>query len=112
MCHMLTMGDGHKVFDACGGATVTCIGQGNEEVIAAAVEQMNKITYAHPLAYTTSAAEDLAKSFLGGNTWGLQKMFLVGSGKLVSLHTRNEDWNIDTTETTHIHRPELSDAQY
>ncbi|KAL4940323.1 pyridoxal phosphate-dependent transferase [Aspergillus oleicola] len=78
--HILTMGDGQKVLDACGGAAVACIGQGNEEVIAAAVEQMHKITYAHPLAYTTDAAEKLAREFLGGNPWGLQKMFVVGSG--------------------------------
>ncbi|ROV97983.1 hypothetical protein VMCG_07042 [Cytospora schulzeri] len=78
--HVLTMGDGHKVLDACGGAAVACIGQGNEEVIAAAVEQMRKITYTHPLSYTTRAAEDLAHSFLGGNIWGMQKMFIVGSG--------------------------------
>ncbi|EFW99677.1 aminotransferase class 3 [Grosmannia clavigera kw1407] len=78
--HVLTMGDGHKILDACGGAAVACIGQGNEEVIAAAMEQMRKITYTHPLSYTTRAAEDLAQAFLGGNTFGLQKMFLVGSG--------------------------------
>ena len=74
------MGDGHKVLDACGGAAVSCIGQGNEEVIAAAVEQLRKITYAHPLSYTTRAAEELAQSFIGGNTFGLEKMFIVGSG--------------------------------
>lgn len=74
------MSDGHQVLDACGGAAVTCIGQGNEEVIAAAAEQMRQITYTHPLSYTTMAAENLAKSFLGDNTFGLQKMFVVGSG--------------------------------
>ena len=79
--HMITMGDGHQTLDACGGAAVACIGQGNEEVIAAAVAQMRKITYAHPLSYTTTAAEGLAKSFLGGNPWDLQKMLIVGSGK-------------------------------
>lgn len=91
--HILTMDDGHRVLDACGGAAVACIGQGNKEVIAAAVDQMAKITYAHPLSYTTWAAEDVAKSFLGGNTWGLQKMFLVGSGK-------------SARKDNHIHRPD------
>jgi adenosylmethionine-8-amino-7-oxononanoate aminotransferase len=85
--HTITMADGHQILDACGGAAVACIGQGNEEVIAAAVMQMRKITYAHPLSYTTTAAEDLAKRFLGGNPWGLQKMFIVGSGKLAKVLT-------------------------
>lgn len=83
--HMITMGDGHQILDACGGAAVACIGQGNEEVIAAAVAQMRKITYAHPLSYTTTAAEGLAKCFLDGNPWGLQKMFIVGSGTLAKI---------------------------
>lgn len=78
--HVLTMEDGHKVLDACGGAAIACIGQGNEEVIAAAVEQMRKINYANPSAYTTCAAEEFARTFLGGNKWGLEKMFVVGSG--------------------------------
>ncbi|KAJ5186317.1 aminotransferase class 3 [Penicillium cf. viridicatum] len=78
--HTITMGDGHQILDACGGAAVACIGQGNEEVIAAAVAQMREITYAHPLSYTTAAAEGLARCFLGENPWGLQKMFIVGSG--------------------------------
>lgn len=85
--HILTMGDGHKVLDACGGAAVACIGQGDEEIIAAATEQMRKITYAHPLSYTTSAAEDLATLFLSGNCWGLQKMFVAGSGKPERFNT-------------------------
>lgn len=83
--HMITMGDGHQILDACGGAAVACIGQGNEEVIAAAVAQMRKITYAHPLSYTTIAAEGLAQCFLDGNPWGLQKMFIVGSGTLAKM---------------------------
>ena len=76
----LTLESGRTIIDACGGAAVTCIGHGNEEVHAAALSQLKKVSYVHTGAYTTTAAEDLAQIILDGNPYGLEKAFFVGSG--------------------------------
>ena len=76
----LTLDSGRTIIDACGGAAVTCIGHGNQEVYAAALSQMNKVSYVHTDAYTTTVAEDLAHIILDGNPYGLEKAFFVGSG--------------------------------
>lgn len=76
----LTLDNGRPIIDACGGAAVSCLGHGNEEVINAGIEQMHKVSYVHTGAYTTSSAEELAHVILDGNTYGLEKAFFVSSG--------------------------------
>ncbi len=77
----LTLSDGRTIIDACGGAAVSCLGHGNEEVVSAAIEQMHKVSYVHTGAYTTSAAEDLANVILEhGQQYGLEKAFFCSSG--------------------------------
>lgn len=76
------------ILDACGGAAVSIIGHGNEEVISATTAQMSRVSYVHTAAYTTDSAEDLAKCVLEtaemgtSSTFehGLSKAFFVGSG--------------------------------
>ena len=78
---LLTLSSGRTVIDACGGAAVSCIGHGNVEVLEAAVQQMQKVSYVHTGAYTTSAAEDLANLILDhGRQYGLEKALFCGSG--------------------------------
>lgn len=82
----LTLDNGRKILDACGGAAVAVIGHGNAEVMHAAVAQMREVSYVHTMQYTTSAAERLAKCILEplpSSTYfehGLTKVYLVGSG--------------------------------
>ena len=76
----LTLSTGRTIIDACAGAAVACIGHNNEEVIAAAMQQMRSVSYVHTGAYTTSPAEDLASIILDGNPHGLEKAFFVNSG--------------------------------
>ena len=76
----LTLPD-RTIIDACGGAAVTCLGHGNAEVLEAARAQMEKVSYIHTGAYTTSAAEDLASLILEhGKQFGLEKVYFCGSG--------------------------------
>ena len=70
-----------RAHDACGGAAVVSIGHGNEEVIAAGLAQMQKVSYVHTGFYSTTVAEELAHTILDGNTHGLEKAVFVGSGK-------------------------------
>jgi 4-aminobutyrate aminotransferase-like enzyme len=80
----LTLEDGHKVFDACGGAAVAILGHGNTEVAAAVAEQMSKVSYVHTTSYGTYSSEDLARCILERKDddfdHGLVKAFFVGSG--------------------------------
>ncbi|KAF3073803.1 hypothetical protein CFAM422_004521 [Trichoderma lentiforme] len=86
----LYLADGRPILDACGGAAVAVIGHGNAEVIASTAAQMQRTSYIHTGAYTTTAAEDLAKFILecgtsvdGNDSYlahGLTRAFFVGSG--------------------------------
>ena len=75
----LTLDSGRPIIDACGSAAVTCISHGNQEVYAAALSQMKKVSYVHIGAYTATVAEDLVHIILDGNPDGLEKAFFVGS---------------------------------
>jgi adenosylmethionine-8-amino-7-oxononanoate aminotransferase len=76
----LFLEDGRRILDGCAGAAVAVIGHGSQVVADAMVEQSRKVSYVHTLAYTTSAAEDLADLLLEGNPFGFSKAFFVGSG--------------------------------
>jgi adenosylmethionine-8-amino-7-oxononanoate aminotransferase len=82
--NFLTLSDGRKILDGCGGAAVAIIGHNNQEVIAATAAQMQKVSYVHTMSYTTDSAEDLAKCILdcpaGSFQHGLEKAIFVGSG--------------------------------
>jgi adenosylmethionine-8-amino-7-oxononanoate aminotransferase len=69
-----------RILDGCAGAAVAVIGHGSQIVADAMVEQSRKVSYVHTLAYTTSAAEDLADLLLEGNPFGFSKAYFVGSG--------------------------------
>ncbi|TVY46500.1 putative aminotransferase [Lachnellula occidentalis] len=80
----MTLKDGRKILDGCGGAAVAIIGHGNEEVLSATLAQMRKVSYVHTLSYTTDAAEDLANFLLhnpaSASKHSLEKAYFVGSG--------------------------------
>ncbi|CAI4214259.1 unnamed protein product [Parascedosporium putredinis] len=79
----LTLLDGRKILDACGGAAVAVIGHGNEEVLDATVDQMRRVSYVHTAAYTTDSAEELARCILSyppNPRHGLEKAFFINSG--------------------------------
>ncbi|KAB8275024.1 pyridoxal phosphate-dependent transferase [Aspergillus minisclerotigenes] len=76
----ITLCTGQTVLDGCTGAAVACIGHGNVDVQTAVFEQMSKVCYTHTVAFTTTAAEDLADLLLEGNTYGLSRAFFVCSG--------------------------------
>ncbi|MEO8503175.1 MAG: aminotransferase class III-fold pyridoxal phosphate-dependent enzyme, partial [Acidobacteriota bacterium] len=52
--------DGKRYLDASGGAMVTSIGQGSEEIAAAIAEQAKTLAYVNGTQFTNAAAEDLA----------------------------------------------------
>lgn len=76
----LTLDNGRKVIDACGGAAVACLGHANEEVSAAIYAQSQNVGYVHTGTYTTGVAEELADLILEGSPFGLEKASFLGSG--------------------------------
>ncbi|KAI3323644.1 PLP-dependent transferase [Xylariaceae sp. AK1471] len=76
----ITLSTGQRIIDGCTGAAVGSIGYGNREVQAAVADQMSKVCYTHTVAFTTTAAEELADLLLKGNPYGLSRAFFVGSG--------------------------------
>lgn len=72
--------DGQKFLDSTGGAAVSCLGHGHEEVTKAVVDQLTQFSYCHSAFFGTQVAEDLA-NFLVDSTGGkLTKLFVVSSG--------------------------------
>jgi hypothetical protein len=61
----LTTTDGRRVLDACsGGAMVACLGHGVPEVVAAAAEQAERISYFYNHHFTNQPQERLAERLL------------------------------------------------
>ena len=72
--------DGNAIFDASGGAAVSCIGHGHPRVKKAIVDQLDAVEYCFSPWFTTPAYEKLSK-FLTDSTGGLmQRVFVCGSG--------------------------------
>jgi adenosylmethionine-8-amino-7-oxononanoate aminotransferase len=72
--------DGQKFLDSTGGAGVSCLGHGHDEINKAVISQINQLSYCHSAFFGTQVFEDLA-SFLVDSTGGkLSKLFVVSSG--------------------------------
>ncbi|KAK2762310.1 hypothetical protein FQN54_001320 [Arachnomyces sp. PD_36] len=72
--------DGQKIFDATGGAAVSCLGHANPAVKAAISQQMDQLSYCHSAFFSTPGFEELA-DFLVDSTGGkMSKAYIVSSG--------------------------------
>ncbi|MEX2203609.1 MAG: aminotransferase class III-fold pyridoxal phosphate-dependent enzyme, partial [Actinomycetota bacterium] len=61
----LSTTDGRRILDACsGGAMVTCLGYGVPEVVAAAADQAERISYFYSHHFTNEPQERLAERLL------------------------------------------------
>ncbi|KAJ9155036.1 Exocyst complex protein exo70 [Pleurostoma richardsiae] len=76
----LILEDGRKIFDACGGAAVTCLGHGDVRVNQAMVEQINKISYCASTFFTTRACEELADELISSTDGHMARAYIVNSG--------------------------------
>ena len=72
---------GKKYFDGSGGALVTSLGHGNEELAKDVYEQMRKVAYVNGMQFTSPAMEEAAKLLAArAAPLGLNKVVLLGSG--------------------------------
>lgn len=76
----LLLEDGHRVFDASGGAAVGCIGWGNERVAQAVMKQILAIPYCATIYYTTKVQEELCRYLVDSTNGAMSRAYIVNSG--------------------------------
>lgn len=71
---------GQRYYDGSGGAAVSCLGHAHPEVVAATIEQMRKIEYAHTSFFTSEPAERLADTLAERSPANLNHVYFLSSG--------------------------------
>lgn len=78
--------DGTQVYDASGGAAVTCIGHYNKRVEDAIVKQMRLgVSYIPSVAFYVDVAEELARLLIASTDGKMSKAVFYNSGMCVDL---------------------------
>lgn len=72
--------DGRAIFDASGGAAVSCIGHGHERVKQAMLDQLDATEYCFAPHFTSDAYEKIAKFLVDSTDGQLERVFITGSG--------------------------------
>jgi adenosylmethionine-8-amino-7-oxononanoate aminotransferase len=78
----LILEDGRRIRDASGGASVGCIGWGNERVAKAVASQVLAAPYCATIFYTTKVCEELCQFLVAGTGGKMARAYIVNSGKL------------------------------
>lgn len=76
----LFLEDGTKFLDSTGGAAVSCLGHGHEQINQAIKDQIDQISYCHSAFFGTQVTEDLATFLTESTGKKLSKLFVVSSG--------------------------------
>jgi adenosylmethionine-8-amino-7-oxononanoate aminotransferase len=76
----LQLDDGRKILDGSGGASVACIGHGNERVKEAMLAQLSKVSYCLALFYTTPVQEELCRYLVESTNGRMSRAYIVSSG--------------------------------
>ena len=71
---------GKQYLDASGGAAVSCLGHGDQKVIAAIKTQLDQLAYAHTGFLTSQPAETLADLLIEHAPGDLDRVYLVSGG--------------------------------
>ena len=76
----LTTADGNHIFDASGGAAVSCIGHGHPRVKKAIADQLEAVEYCFSPRFTTPAYEKLSQYLTDSTNGAMSRVFVCGSG--------------------------------
>ncbi len=71
---------GKQYLDGSGGAAVSCLGHGDEDVIAAIKDQLDKVAFAHTGFFTSEPAEELADLLIAHAPAGIDRVYFVSGG--------------------------------
>ena len=77
-----TLSNGRKIFDASGGAAVSCIGHGNVQVQKAIADQVVKVDYTVSLFFTNRPAEELCRMMIDSTAGNMARVFIANSGRV------------------------------
>jgi adenosylmethionine-8-amino-7-oxononanoate aminotransferase len=72
--------DGKRYLDGCSGAISANLGHRNQQVIAAAIEQLNKVAFTYRQQFQNQPANELAELLVKLAPPGLDRVFFVNSG--------------------------------
>src|SRR5262245_60977632 len=72
--------DGRRYLDASGGPAVSCLGHSHPLVIETIKRQLDDVSYAYSMFFTTPAIEELSDLMVSQAPAGLTKSFFVSSG--------------------------------
>ena len=72
--------NGKQYFDGSGGAAVSCLGHGNQEIIEAVQKQLSNLAFAHTGFFTSEPAEALADLLIGHAPGDLDRVYFVSGG--------------------------------
>lgn len=76
----LTDRDGKQYFDGSGGAAISCVGHGDEEVIAAVKDQLDRIAFAHTSFFSSEPASQLADLLVEQAPGDISRVYFVSGG--------------------------------
>ena len=71
---------GNTYIDASGGAAVSSLGHGHQDIITTMHRQIDRLAYAHTAFFTTEAAEELAERLAAGAPQGMTEVYFVSGG--------------------------------
>lgn len=71
---------GKQYFDGSGGAAVSCLGHGDEDVTRAIKAQLDEVAFAHTGFLTSQPAEDLADKLVSLAPEGIDRVYFVSGG--------------------------------
>lgn len=72
--------NGHEMEDTTCGASVACLGHGNERVRQAMIDQMDKFYYCNSMFFGHQVGEDLANELVDGTGGAMAKAYIMSSG--------------------------------
>ena len=72
--------NGKRYLDASGGAAVSCLGHGDEDVIQAIQNQAKNLAFAHTGFFTSGPAEELAEIMIADAPTGIEWAYFVSGG--------------------------------
>ncbi|KAK4495458.1 hypothetical protein PRZ48_013789 [Zasmidium cellare] len=76
----LTTSTGTQIFDATGGAAVSCLGHNHPHVKKAIIDQLDTVEYTYSPFFTTDTSEKLAERLTKSTDGQMSKAFIVSSG--------------------------------
>ena len=72
--------EGKAYFDGSGGAAVSCLGHGDQDIINAIKNQLDSMAFAHTGFLGSQPAEDLAELLVAHAPDGLEHVYFVSGG--------------------------------